>query len=93
MQAMKSRKFKCLNKKQKISSLLRFGSFLAERKLGPFKIMLYELNSFYVEAYFLSWRKDVFFFNVFESVENLQPYLKKIDLSELFHQVPQNKKI
>jgi len=88
---MKSKKFKCLNKEQKINTLLKYGSFLADRKYGPFKIMLYELNGCYVEAYFLSWRKEVMFFNVFETVENLQPYLRKIDLSELFHQVPQKK--
>lgn len=80
---MTHRKFSSLTKKQKKTTLLKTGVFLAERKLGFLKVMLYEVNSFYVEVFFFSWSKTAIGFRTFQSVNALQPYLRTIDLSSL----------
>jgi hypothetical protein len=80
---MTHRKFSSLTKKQKKTTLLKAGVFLAERKVGFFKAMLYEINNFYVEVFFLKWSKNAIGFRTFTSVKSLQPYLRSIDLSTL----------
>ncbi|ANE52706.1 hypothetical protein [Flavisolibacter tropicus] len=80
---MTHRKFCSLTKKQKKTALLKTGVFLAERKLGFFKAMLYQVNNFYVEVFFLKWSKNAIGFRTFTAVKSLQPYLRTIDLSTL----------
>lgn len=80
---MTHRKFSSLTKKQKKTALLKTGVFLAERKLGCFKAMLYQVNNFYVEVFFLKWSKNAIGFRAFTAVKSLQPYLRTIDLSTL----------
>lgn len=82
---MTHRKFSSLTKKQKKTTLLKTGVFLAERKLGLLKAMLYQVNNFYVEVFFFKWSKNAVGFRTFTSVKSLQPYLRTIDLSSLLH--------
>ena len=82
---MTHRKFSSLSKKQKQTSLLKTGVFLAERKVGFFKVMLYEVQNFYVEVFFFKWSKNAIGFRTFTSVDSLQPYLRTIDLASLLN--------
>jgi hypothetical protein len=79
--------FNILSKESQQDVLLKTGIFLAERTDGPFRVMLYQLDSFYVEVYFYNKYNKVAFFKAFESTDALQPYLKTIDVSSLLQEV------
>jgi hypothetical protein len=80
---MTRQKFVSLPGAYKKSVLLRCASFIAERSNSLFRVMLYELDGFYVEIYFLRWSKKPFLYNTFRSTDRLNPYLRQIDLSSL----------
>jgi hypothetical protein len=73
--------FRTLNNKLKRSIVLHTGVFLAERKKVFFRVMLYQLENFYVEVFFFLPGKKPLWFRNFNSTNKLGPYLKKIDLS------------
>ncbi len=50
---MTRQRFSSLSKKAKKSALLRSGAFLAERKLGFLRVMLYQVDNFYTGFTFL----------------------------------------
>jgi hypothetical protein len=78
--------FNTLPKKAQQELLLAEGTFLAERADGPFRIMLYQLDSFYVEVHFFNLYNKVAFFSAFDSVEALEPYLEAIDVSGMLQE-------
>ncbi len=78
--------FNTRSKKTQQEILLARGSFLAERTDGPFRIMLYQLESFYVEVHFFNLYSKVAFFSAFDTVENLEPYLQSIDVSGMLQE-------
>ena len=78
--------FNTLPKKAQQEVLLAHGTFLAERADGPFRIMLYQLESFYVEVHFFNLYNKVAFFAAFDTVEALEPYLEAIDVSGMLQE-------
>ena len=78
--------FKTLPKKAQQELLLSEGTFLAERTDGPFRIMLYQLDNFYVEVHFFNLYNKVAFFSAFEATESLEPYLETIDVSSMLQE-------
>ena len=80
---MTRQKFVSLPTAAKKAVVLRFGSFIAERSNSIFRVMLYEIDGFYVEIYFTRWSKKPFLYSSFTSTNRLNPYLKQIDLSSL----------
>ena len=73
--------FNALPKKAQQEVLLAQGTFLSERADGPFRIMLYQLDGFYVEVHFFNLYNKVAFFSAFDTLEALEPYLEAIDVS------------
>ena len=57
------------------------GTFIDNYFDGTFDINLYQINDFYVEAYVHTDRQEMYGFKAFQSVELLEPYLNKIDIS------------
>ncbi len=84
---MTLQQFNTLCTESQQDTLLKNGTFLAEREDGPFRVMLYQLEGFYVEVYFFKLYHQVAFFKTFESTNALQPYLKTIDVSALLQEV------
>lgn len=80
---MTLQKFKALARREKKTAVLRNGSFLCEKNRGIYRKMLYQVNGFYVEIYFVWFSKEAFYFSSFESTRRLQPYLQAIDISPL----------
>lgn len=78
--------FNTLPKKAQQEVLLAQGTFLTERTDGPFRIMLYQLDNFYVEVHFFNLYNKVAFFSAFESIEALEPYLETIDVSVMLQE-------
>ena len=79
--------FNALIKDEKQHIVLSTGIFLAERLDGPFRIMLYQLEDFYVEVYFFNLYNKAALLKGFDDMELLEPYLDTISLSELIQEV------
>lgn len=79
--------FNKISVEQQQKALLSNGVFLAERKDAPLRMMLYDMEHFYVEVFFLSKYNKVAWFNAFQSTKNLEPYLQKIDITPVLEEV------
>lgn len=60
------------------------GTFLAHREVGVFRILLYQIDSFYVEVYYQKEKNVLSHFRSFTTTRLLQPYLDQIDLNGKF---------
>lgn len=81
--------FNTLSKQDQQNQLLKEGTFLAEREDGPFRIMLYQLDAFYVEVYFFNLYNKVAFLQTFSDTDALEPYLVQMDVSSMLKPVLQ----
>ncbi len=79
--------FNKLSIEQQQRAVLINGVFLAERKDPPLRMMLYDMENFYVEVFFLSRYNKVAWFNGFQSTNKLEPYLQKIDITSVLEEV------
>jgi hypothetical protein len=59
------------------------GIFIAARSTKYALVKLYQVESFYVELYHDKKIACISIVNSFEDTERLQPYLQKIDVSEV----------
>jgi len=75
--------FGTLTKERKKETLLRSASFLAERRWGFFRVMLYQVDGFYTEVFFFRKSAKPILFRSFFSTRKLQPYLNQIDVSDI----------
>ena len=65
------------------------GVFMGSRMKGENKILLYQVDAFYIELFYHRLeeiRVPIRLLRTFEGVEYLDPYLKKIDIRMLFAQ-------
>jgi len=60
------------------------GTFLAQREDGYFRILLYQVDSFYVEVYYRKERNILSHFRPFTTTRQLDLYLEQIDLTGKF---------
>lgn len=61
----------------------QYGAFIAVADKGPLKVLLYQIDSFYVEVYYNCELGKIEELRSFDSTDHLEPYLSVIDLSEL----------
>lgn len=54
------------------------GNFLEERTAGDYKVALYRLEGFYVEAFYYVFRNEIVWFEAFVSNDRLVPYIEHI---------------
>lgn len=73
--------FKLLNEFQQAETLWDRGVHIGERQEGLFKIALYQLDAFYVEVLYHTGYNMIQGLRSFSSVGQLEPYLKKINIS------------
>lgn len=78
--------FNKLTKQQQKILLLTKGAFIDERATETFDVMLYELDGIYAEVFFFSHSNKLAFIKALSSVDDLQPYLQAIDVSELLQE-------
>lgn len=60
------------------------GVFLDDREDNEHEILLYQVDSFYVEVYYHKEFNAIRKFRAFSSIDQLDPYLDKIDLTNKF---------
>ena len=78
--------FNSLTKYEQQDLLLKQGIYVAERFDGPFRIMLYQLDGFYVEVYFFNLYNKVAYFLGYDTTDVLEPYLAQIDVSDVLQE-------
>lgn len=75
--------FQLLPEHEQIETLYQQGVFIGKRKEAFSIILLYQLESFYVEVYYRKYRSYVKKLYCFDSTELLDPYLEQIDVENL----------
>lgn len=75
--------FQLLPEDKQIEALYQSGVYIGKRKEDFSIILLYQLESFYVEVYYRKYRSHVKKLHSFDSTELLDPYLEHIDVENL----------
>lgn len=75
--------FQLLPEPQQIEILYRAGVYIGKRREGVSVILLYQLESFYVEVYYRKYRSHIRQLHCFDSTDLLDPYLEQIDVENL----------
>ena len=81
--AMTSYQFNVLTENEKTAIVWSKGDFVIERKENNFSILLYQVQSFYVEVFYSGNENKISKLRSFSSIEQLESYLGKIDISGL----------
>ena len=75
--------YRLLDEDLQIKILEREGVLIDERMKYPYKILLYQVDSFYIETYNHLHFKVLHKIKTFSGTQHLAPYLNKIDISPL----------
>jgi hypothetical protein len=81
---MELKEFKYERKDKKIEMLFSNGIYLATRIEKNNTILLFQINSFYVEVYFYDDFSEPGYMKAFTDTGFLNPYLEQIDIDFLF---------
>lgn len=76
--------FKQMQKESRETHLIDNGVYLLTRQEPEYYIDLYQLDKFYVEAYYHCGLNKLVYLRAFSTSEDLNPYLKQIDINGLF---------
>ena len=77
--------FNSLSEFEKGEALWEFGSHVSDRFEGKCRYALYQLSSFYVEVEYNGKLNQISKFISFSTYTKLEPYLDKIDISQLIN--------
>ena len=80
-------RFLKLDETQQTEILWYNGVQIGRRKDEEHTILLYQVESFYVEVFYNRKEKIIKKYRCFESVEQLAPYLDTIDISPVYKQI------
>ncbi len=80
---MTSDQFKYLSLEKKADVVCKEGVLLGERENTHFEISLFGVEGFYVEVFYNKRDNDTFF-EAFDNPTLLSPYLKEINIADLF---------
>lgn len=85
MDDMKLFDFQLLPDDEKIDILYRKGVYIGKRKEGTLSVLLYQLDSFYVEVFYRKHRSYVLRLKCFSSMSLLDPYLSQINVEQIIY--------
>jgi hypothetical protein len=75
--------FSLLTTTDKLAVLYKEGVFLAKRRVGSIRVLLYQYQKLYVEIFYREYRQVVDRVRCSEEVDILAPYLKLISIENL----------
>lgn len=75
--------FRALTQNKQNKKLLSEGVCIADRKTDEVQALLFQIEGFYVEVFFNGQGDEVLYSRSFDEVEELEPYLQNIDLSQM----------
>src|SRR5687767_13482765 len=80
-------RFLKLDETQQTEILWYNGVQIGRRKDEEHTILLYQVESFYVEVFYNRKEKIIKKYRCFEQVEQLAPYLEQIDIAPVYRQI------
>lgn len=81
---MTHKEYKALRQDEQTSFLCKAGVSIAERKVGPYLIVLFQVDGFYVEVFYDKRSYQMLKLMSFYNTTLLEPYLSDIDITGLF---------
>lgn len=75
--------YKQLTQSEKIDLLHKEGVYIGKRMVGNFRVVLYQLESFYVEVLYKDYRRNISRLSFSQYTGILDPYLEQIDIEML----------
>ena len=75
---MRLHDFVHLPQKEKVNLLYEQGVYIGKRKKGNTTVVLYQLESFYAEIFYRTYRREIDRIRCFSGTTRLNPYLKGI---------------
>jgi len=82
---MRLAEFLRLKTTEQVQLLYKNAVYSGKRRERTTIIVLYQLDGFYVEIFYLKYRWHIRHLHAFESVDLLEPYLPFVDLEELIN--------
>ena len=83
---MTVKEFKCLKIQEKQQCLFDNGVYLISRDEAEYLIDLYQIDSFYTEAYYDKSSMTLIYLRAFSSIDDLYPYWKYINITPLVNE-------
>lgn len=80
---MRKSEFDCLSQYNQVDHLYKKAVYLSKRKTSNITMILYQLDNFYVEIIYTSYRRKISEIKSSENTDLLGPYLMSIDVDEL----------
>ena len=75
--------FQTLTEKVQTNILYNRGAYIGKRKENGKIGVLYQLEGFYIEIFYRTYRREIFLLHCFSTTDLLQPYLEEINIEEL----------
>lgn len=75
--------FKLLSQREQLDLLYQQGVYIGKQKKVDVTVLLYQLDSFYIEIYYRKYRCYVLGVRCFTTMERLDPYLEQIAVDNL----------
>ena len=75
--------FNCLDEVRQIELLWSAGVLVGSRQEGFYKILLYQIDSFYVEVFYQYFQGKMVKVKSFTDTDQLEPYLNAINIAFL----------
>jgi hypothetical protein len=72
-----------LNEDEQANAIYAYGVLVSSRDTEDCKVLLYQIESFYVEIHFNPLLSDISRICCFKNLDRLNPYLEKIDVYRL----------
>lgn len=80
---MRMHDFTHLPQKEKVTLLYEDGVYIGKRQHGKTIAVLYQLEGFYAEVFYRTYRRDIDRISCFSHTARLDPYLAGIDVEHL----------
>ncbi len=80
---MKMRDFTHLLLHKKAALLYKEGVYIGKRKRGNSVVLLYQVEGFYAEVFYRTYRREIDAIRCFSGTRRLDPYLSAIDVASL----------
>ena len=79
--------FNCLDDVRQIELLWSAGVLIGARQEGFYKVLLYQIDGFYVEVFYQYFQGKMVKIKSFSQTDQLDPYLKLINISSLLSHI------
>lgn len=81
--AMRLHDFIHLPESEKARLLYKHGVYIGKRRHGTISVVLYQLDGFYAEVFYRSYRREIDHISCFSGTARLDPYLTEINVEHL----------